>query len=363
MDKKPKVFIGLLATSLCACFFMVSCFMDEKRGVPSGPYEPVPTIALSKQKGTIISGTSGTVIFTATTENIADGTSGSITWGNGTSGGAAAPSGISASVSAITAGAATVTMTVDASVPAGVYYFILVEGSVESEKGKLIVYGTGASKVALSKQSGYFPGGSSGYFSYSVTTTNVLDGIDGEFTWYADAAGSVAASAPAGVWPTVSSVRNNIAEVRISANSFPAGTYYFKLTEGLAISEAATLFVDAAGTPTISVSPQTVSINFDNIDIAHGVLDCQWFDITTTYVADGSMITMTFTDASGAQMAESSNGISVHKLYGSEDCVKNHNARVLIDVNSALAVGTYNAKAQVGNYGVSTTIPIAVAHK
>lgn len=99
------------------------------------------SLSLGAQTGALSAGTAGSVSFAVKTSNIADGTAGIISWYSAADGSisASAPSGISASVSAVSGGAATVTMTATKDSVVGSYYFKLSEDSAVSAIASLLV--------------------------------------------------------------------------------------------------------------------------------------------------------------------------------------------------------------------------------
>ncbi|MDR3673431.1 MAG: Ig-like domain-containing protein [Holophaga sp.] len=103
--------------------------------------QPVPTVSLSAQSGTLASGTGGTATFTATTANIADGASGFLSWYSSSAGTTAgtAPNGITIVGTGLVSGGATITISAGPSIAAGTYYFKATFGSVASPVATLVV--------------------------------------------------------------------------------------------------------------------------------------------------------------------------------------------------------------------------------
>ena len=99
------------------------------------------TVSAGAQNGTINAGAAGTATFPVTTENIANGATGSVTWYTTAAGTDATtpPTGVSASVSAVASNAATVTVTATASVQAGAHYFRVTIDDAQSEIATLTV--------------------------------------------------------------------------------------------------------------------------------------------------------------------------------------------------------------------------------
>ena len=97
------------------------------------------SVVLGSATGFIWAGFGGNVTFAVTTTNIANGTTGTVSWYTDSSGKtrASAPVGVSATVTAISNNAATVTMTLTPSAAFGVYYFTVTFGSTASAVAKL----------------------------------------------------------------------------------------------------------------------------------------------------------------------------------------------------------------------------------
>jgi hypothetical protein len=97
------------------------------------------SVVLGPQTGYVPAGGSGNVTFAVTTTNIANGATGTVSWYTDSSGktGASAPVGVTATVTAISNNAATVTMTLTPSAAFGVYYFTVTFGSTASAVAKL----------------------------------------------------------------------------------------------------------------------------------------------------------------------------------------------------------------------------------
>jgi hypothetical protein len=104
--------------------------------------------------------------------------------------------------------------------------------------------------VTLGAQSGIIAAGTAGSITFAAATTNVTAGTTGTVAWYASSAGTTAGSAPTGITASVSSVASDAATITMTATTETvAGLYYFKLTEGSALSSVATLTISAAGAP------------------------------------------------------------------------------------------------------------------
>ena len=121
---------------------------------PNNPSNPAKSVSVGSQGGTL---TTGSVTFTVTTANIANGQSGTVTWfttSAGTTSGNA-PTGVTSSVTSVSNNSATVTMTATAAAAVGSYYFKVTVDGVTSAVATLTVsaptYGhTGFTGIQLS---------------------------------------------------------------------------------------------------------------------------------------------------------------------------------------------------------------------
>ena len=126
-----KKFLFMVAVGILTAAMMACNPMDALK----------KTVSVGEQSATIVAGTARTVTFPVTTERIANGASGSITWyPPGGVGGVFNPSPIAppvwvttASVSAVESNKATVTITVAASAVAGTHRFRVTIDGVESD--------------------------------------------------------------------------------------------------------------------------------------------------------------------------------------------------------------------------------------
>lgn len=210
------------------------------------------TVSLAAQSGTITSGIVGSSTFAVTTTNISNNTAGTFTWftdSAGTSAGSA-PTGITATVSAIANNSATVTMTASALAAAGSYYFTVTEGSARSSVAILTVITP--SRVNIAAQSGTITSGIAGSATFSVTTNLLASGANGNITWYTTLAGTTVRPAPTGITATVSAIGalnsqyNGSATVTMTATaSTIVGSYYFTINYSSWTSAVATLQIVA----------------------------------------------------------------------------------------------------------------------
>lgn len=110
-----------LAKVLCGVFVLnISACND-----PETEIDPVKSVTIQTQSGTLVEGKAGEATYAVTTENIADDVAGSVTWYEtpGSETAIDAPSGIAASATDTHDSAASVTITADAGAKEGVYYF------------------------------------------------------------------------------------------------------------------------------------------------------------------------------------------------------------------------------------------------
>jgi formylglycine-generating enzyme required for sulfatase activity len=256
-----------------------------------GPAQAAPSVSLGAQTGTITAGSAGGVYFSATTQNLADGTTGSILWSSG-----AAPTGISVAVAQVWAGAAAVTVTATAQAVAGTYDFRLVENStIYSNLATLtIASAPAAASVYLGAQNGIIYASSAGSATFPATTTNVPAGTTGSIIWSAGAA-------PTGISAAVSQVSANAATVTMTASAYAAaGSYQFTLREGSTSSAPATLTVSAAQAPTLRLGSQTGSLT-------SGAVGSATYELATEHLADGTICSCSwFETSSGIGSALSS---------------------------------------------------------
>jgi len=113
----------------------------------------IKTVAVAAQDGTINAGTAGETTFAVTTDNIADGASGTIEWYSDEDGiyVAGEPEGITSSVSNVASNDATVTMTATAKAAAGSYHFRVFFDGIASDVATLTVTKVPVTGVSLNK--------------------------------------------------------------------------------------------------------------------------------------------------------------------------------------------------------------------
>jgi hypothetical protein len=245
---------------LCSALVFVSVFAI-------GCNDPIKsaTVTIGAQSGPMSAGTAGSVAFAVTTTNVSAGTPGSIAWYTTVAGTTAGsnPLGITATVTVVSNNSAIVTMTASSSTASGTYYFKVIEGSVPSNVATLTL---SSGTVTIGTQSGTMTAGTAGSVSFAATTTNVSAGTAGNISWYTTSAGTTAGSTPTGVTAIVTAITDNAATVTMKAStSTIAGSYYFKLTEGSAVSDVATLTVTAFSPPARFAGYGVISVSGVNI--------------------------------------------------------------------------------------------------
>jgi hypothetical protein len=221
---------------------------------------------------------------TPTPTNVDDGTAGSVAWYSDAAGttAASAPSRLSAAVSAVSGNAASVTMAATATAAAGTYYFKLLEGTESSDAASLVVWAAGtAPTVYVGTQWGTslsvnLVAETASTITFDISTARVADGTAGGFSWYADATGTAPAAAPTGISASVTNVSSNAAKITMSSSaSTVAGPYYFRLSEGIPLSNLKTLVVN----------PRSVSGGAQTGSITSGTAGSATFTATTNFLS------------------------------------------------------------------------------
>jgi uncharacterized protein YdbL (DUF1318 family) len=310
------------------------------------PAAPVPTIYLGAQSQALVSGIGGTTAFPVVTANLADGTPGTIIWYASAAGSTsvAIPSGISPMATNVSGNAAVVTVAVGSGVGAGSYFFALGAGTAVSAVATLVVSPAAPTPVVptvvLGGQTGAISSGTAGSASYSVTTTNVADGVLGTIAWYADASATTPLpSAPNGLSGAVGAVSSNAAAATINATiSAAAGSYYFKVAEGAAVSAMTTVVVSpAAPTPVVP----TVVLGGQAGAITSGTAGSASYSVTTANVAAGVIGSVAWYGSASATtpLPSAPNGLS-----GAVGAVSSNAATATINATISAAAGSYYFK-------------------
>jgi len=201
------------------------------------------TVAVDAQNGTLTAGVAGTVTFPVTTSNIANGTYAATV--------ANRPSGVTVQGNlTITAGNGTLILAGNTSTNAGsTSTLTLTIDGVTSQSFTLTIVEIQKS-VTVGTQNGTLTANRANTVIFPVTTNNIANGRTGMVTWYSDAAGSNAASAPTGITASVSNVASNAATVTINTTAAVVeGTYYFRVTIDGELSNVATSAVSGTDSP------------------------------------------------------------------------------------------------------------------
>jgi len=227
---KRSNLIKFFALMAILTFVFVSCG-DSSSGDPTGPGGDDKTVTIPAQSGTPSAGIAGSALYYATTENIADGKAGTVTWYASSAGTSvsAKPAGLNDPTINTVSNTAYFTLITTAATPAGTYYFRVTIDGTQSNVGILTV--SAAKTITIPAQSGTLTAGTAGNAIYYTTTANIADGKSGTVTWYTTLDGTSAAAKPAGLNdPTINTVSNTAYFTLITTAATPAGTYYFRVT-------------------------------------------------------------------------------------------------------------------------------------
>jgi len=135
-------------------------------------------------------------------------------------------------------------------------------------------------------------------------------------------------STPTGITASVTAIASNTATVTMTASTTAvAGTYYFKLTEGLAVSTVKTIAIAA---PTVSLGTQTGKL-------LAGTSGSVTFTITTTNISDGTTGSINwYTSTAGTTTTSTPTGITI-----SLTPISGNAATVTINANTTAIAGSY----------------------
>ena len=160
--------------------------------------------------------------------------------------------------------------------------------SGSSNLGFRVVRSAPSATVTLGDQTGKIVSGIAGSASFAATTSNVAAATAGTVTWYSNSDGTTTTAAPTGLTPSVSAVASDATTVTMTADTTAvAGTYYFKLTEGTAVSAVAELDVSPSSPITISIqlaANQALSFSPSSVTIAMG----QSLTFTPSFASGGT---------------------------------------------------------------------------
>ena len=236
--------------------------------------QPVKTVSLAAQTGTLTAGTAGEATFAVTTANIADGKTGSVAWyttSAGTTSGST-PTGVSASLSNVASNKAVVTMTATTAALQGSYYFKVTIDGTTSAVATLTV---SLNELLFTDAAAYdIPASTVGT---TITNIDVAPGVSGGKTPYTFSAESL----PAGI---VISSAGIISGTPSSASSAGSATITVKDSSTPQQSKSITINYGV-----ISAAPsKSVSVAAQNGSITTTVGGAVTFAVTTTDIAAGS---------------------------------------------------------------------------
>jgi 6-phosphogluconolactonase len=297
------------------------------------------------QSGELLQGKSGSATFLLTVKDIDS--SADISWDWYTAADGQTPryeqAGVTVALSPLTGDKATITLTIDESMPGGDFYFKM---SYRQFNGMSIFSPIATLRiisptVVLGPQSGRIGSGFAGSASFAATTSRVDSGVSGSVAWYSDAEGTVETAAPAGLSANVTPVSGNAATLTATVSaSAAAGSYYFRLKEGVALSPVAVLSVE---TPTVSLGAQ-------NGYIRMGFAGSASFAATTDCVPDGVAGTIAwYSDAGGTAPRSAPAGLSAAVTP-----VSGNAAQLTISAGAAVPRGKYYFKLLEGSYATAT---------
>ncbi len=154
--------------------------------------------------------------------------------------------------------------------------------------------------VRVGSQSGSLSSGFAGSASFPVTAIQVAAGTTGSVAWYGNAAGTATASTPQGVSVAVSAVAEGSALITMTADATAvAGTYYFTVSEGLAVSGMASLGILQ---PSLSLSSQSGTL----------CLETATYQVAATNIPAGTTGTIAwYADVAGTTPAAAPDGVTV----------------------------------------------------
>ncbi len=208
---------------------------------------PVKSVTVGAQQGWPVAGTPGAATFGVTTENIADGRTGTVAWFSDAAGTTAAnaPAGVQANVANVSGNASSVTVSTTAATPAKTCYFKVTIDGTTSAVASFEVSATPVRIIMVGAQQGSLTTGTPGAATFGVITENIADGEEGRIVWFSDASGEAATGTPAGITAEVSGLSDNAATVIVKTTEAAAAkSYYFKVSIAETISAVATLTVD-----------------------------------------------------------------------------------------------------------------------
>ena len=274
------------------------------------------------QTGTINAGTSGqTATFSLSMVNILAAQTGTITWYTTNAGTTSTTAPANISVSSVTTGSTTITMTATGAAPAAKdYYFKIIIDGEQSNVGTLVIFG--ARSISIGTQSGTINTGTSGQnATFSLTVANFTSGLSGTVKWYTAVGGTSEGNIPTNI--SAGTITSSTTTITMTATGVApaAGSYYFRVTIDGVQSNVGTLTISQpplTGKPGITGDDwerATLTATAGTLNVTTGLTYQWWRGSTnigtgTTYtvkVADkNSNITVTASHASysGSQTSD-----------------------------------------------------------
>jgi formylglycine-generating enzyme required for sulfatase activity len=100
-------------------------------------------------------------------------------------------------------------------------------------------------RVSVGTQSPLLDAGTAAQVYFTVSAANIPEGTAGAVHWYTDSSASTIGSAPTGASLSLSAVSGGSASLQIStSSSTPAGSYFFTVSEGAAVSNVHAFTID-----------------------------------------------------------------------------------------------------------------------
>jgi hypothetical protein len=313
---------------------------SEVAALVVGAAPAAKSVTVGAQSGVMADGIAGTVTFPVTALNIADAATGTIVWAAGPydSSTATAPMGVGTTVSELSGGTASVTVTATDAVRGGSYYFRVLEGGTTYSPIKKLA----VSSVVLTAQAGTLTSGTSGSATYTAFIKNVSKGTAGTFAWYPDSSGTGSGSAtpPTGVTPSIPAVADadSDSETTTIAVDFgaAAGAYYFRLTEGPVRSAVKTLTIGAPKTVAISTAANTIRAGY--YDSANYVV------ATTGFASLTSAAVNWYSDEAGTSSITTPTGLSASAVSLRDD----GSSTIYVTSSQPSYIGSYFLRLGVG---------------
>lgn len=202
------------------------------------------------------------------------------------------------------------------------------------------------SSVSIGTQSTPIAAGIGGTATFAVTSIGIPDATAGTLTWYTSSDGKTPTTAPSGVTATLGPLSSNAATIGItSASSVTAGSYYFAIAYGTAISPITTL----------SIAQATVSVGSQSGSVTAGATASVSFPVTTSNIADGAIGTFAwYSSSSGGSTITAPSSITA-----SVTAVASGQATITMTPSSTWVAGSYYFALLEGSV-VSAVIPFGV---